>query len=175
MECPLDILVTQSFTVKNRCLKLTVNENLPGNFSWIEKSKIAGCARPVTEGELKAAMEEGVRAIISLTGTPLNTDVVSQLGFEYMHSHISGAPSIEQLEEIIKFIEQKNAQSKPVLVHCGEGKGRTGTVLAAYLVYHGMSADEAIRSVREKRPGSIESPDQENAIREFEKYLKKRS
>jgi len=153
---------------------LTVSTNLPGNFSWLEKSKIAGCARPVTEGELKAVKEQGIQAIVSLTGTPLNPDAVSRIGFEYLHSHISGAPSIKQLDHIIQFVERENAQSKPVLVHCGEGKGRTGTVLAAYLVYHGLSADEAIRMVREKRPGSIENLEQENAIREFEKHLKKR-
>jgi len=153
---------------------LTVSTNLPGNFSWLEKSKIAGCARPVTEGELKAVKEQGIQAIVSLTGTPLNPDAVSRIGFEYLHSHISGAPSIKQLDHIIQFVERKNAQSKPVLVHCGEGKGRTGTVLAAYLVYHGLSADEAIRMVREKRPGSIENLEQENAVLEFEKHLKKR-
>ena len=153
---------------------MTANSNLPGNFSWLEKSKIAGCARPVTEAELKAVKEEGVQAIISLTGTPLNPDIVSRIGFEYLHSHISSVPGIEQLDEIVKFVEQMNAQSRSVLVHCGEGKGRTGTVLAAYLVYHGLSADEAIRMVREKRPGSIENLEQENAVREFEKYLKKR-
>lgn len=153
---------------------MTVSTNLPGNFSWLEKSKIAGCARPVTEGELKAVKEQGIQAIVSLTGTPLNPDAVSRIGFEYLHSHISGAPSIKQLDHIIQFVERKNAQSKPVLVHCGEGKGRTGTVLAAYLVYHGLSADEAIRMVREKRPGSIENLEQENAVLEFEKHLKKR-
>jgi atypical dual specificity phosphatase len=128
----------------------------------------------VTEGELKAVKEQGIQAIVSLTGTPLNPDAVSRIGFEYLHSHISGAPSIKQLDHIIQFVERKNAQSKPVLVHCGEGKGRTGTVLAAYLVYHGLSADEAIRMVREKRPGSIENLEQENAVLEFEKHLKKR-
>ena len=128
----------------------------------------------MTEAELKAVKEQGVQAIVSLTGTPLSPNVVSRLGFEYLHSHISGAPSIEQLDHIIQFVERENAHSKPVLVHCGEGKGRTGTVLAAYLVYHGLSADEAIRVVREKRPGSIENLEQENAIREFEKHLKKR-
>ena len=153
---------------------MTVSTNLPGNFSWLEKSKIAGCARPVTEGELKAVKEQGIQAIVSLTGTPLNPDAVSRIGFEYLHSHISGAPSIKQLDHIIQFVERENAQSKPVLVHCGEGKGRTGTVLAAYLVYHGLSADEAIRMVREKRPGSIENLEQENAVLEFEKHLKKR-
>lgn len=146
---------------------------LPKNFSWLEQGKVAGCARPETEAELEGVKQQGVRAIVSLTGTPLNPEVVNRLEFDYSHSHISGAPNVEQLDEILKFIEQKNAQSKPVLVHCGEGKGRTGTVLAAYLVHHGLSADEAIHVVREKRPGSIENLEQETAIREFEKHLKK--
>ena len=146
----------------------------PRNFSWLEQGKVAGCARPETEAELEVVKQQGGRAIVSLTGTPLNPEVVNRLGFDYLHSHISGAPSVEQLDDILKFIEQKNTQSKPVLVHCGEGKGRTGTVLAAYLVHHGLSADEAIRVVREKRPGSIENLEQENVIHELEKHLKKR-
>ena len=128
----------------------------------------------MTEGELRAVKEEGIRAIVSLTGTPLPPGVVRELGFEYKHSHISDfqAASLEQLNEIIRFIDEKIAQSKPVMVHCGEGKGRTGSILAAYLVSHGLGADEAIRLVREKRPGSIESTEQEEAIRSFEAHLK---
>jgi atypical dual specificity phosphatase len=145
---------------------------LPRNFSWLIESKLAGCARPESEAELHGLMSVGVKAIISLTGTPLYPEPVNRLGFEYLHSHISGAPSPIQLHEIIQFIEEQNAQSKPVLVHCAEGKGRTGTVLAAYLVYKGLSADDAIKKVREERPGSIENLDQENAIRIFERTLR---
>jgi len=142
---------------------------LPKNFSWLELSKLAGCARPESEAELKAVKEQGIRAIISLTGTPLIPDVIRRLGFDYLHSHMSGSPTTKQLEELVEFIEHEINQSKPVLVHCGEGKGRTGTVLAAYLVKHGLSADEAIRSVREKRPGSIQTVEQEKALEELEK------
>jgi atypical dual specificity phosphatase len=145
---------------------------LPKNFSWLDRSKLAGCARPETESELRALRRQGVEAIISLTGTPLLPSTVNRLGFEYLHSHISGTASPVQLHDIIQFIEEENAKGKPVLVHCGEGKGRTGMVLAAYLVYHGISADEAIKQVRSKRPGSIENLDQENAVRVFERNLK---
>ena len=148
---------------------------LPKNFGWLLHSKLAGCARPETEAELKALRKEGIDAIISLTGTPLLPSVVEKLGFDYLHSHISGTASPMQLHDIIQFVEEKNAKGKAVLVHCGEGKGRTGMVLAAYLVYHGKSADEAIRQVRSLRPGSIENPDQENAIRMFERSLKQMS
>ena len=148
---------------------------LPKNFGWLVPAKLAGCARPETEAELKALRREGIKAIISLTGTPLIPSIVSKLGFDYMHAHISGSASPVQLHDIVQFVEEKNARGEAVLVHCGEGKGRTGMVLAAYLVYHGASTDEAIKQVRAKRPGSIENPDQEIAVKMFERSLKQMS
>ena len=149
-----------------------MSDNLPKNFSWLERSKLAGCARPESKGELLALKEQGIKAIVSLTGTPLNPEMVNELGFEYLHSHMSAEPTIEQLSEILRFVERMNAQSKPALVHCGEGKGRTGTVLAAYLIYHGQGADEAVNKVREMRPGSIQTTEQEKALRKFEQHVK---
>jgi atypical dual specificity phosphatase len=142
---------------------------LPKNFSWLVESRLAGCARPETEAELKALRSVGIRAIVSLTGTPLNPEPVNTLGLDYLHSHISGAPSLLQLSEIIEFIDARNAESKPVVVHCGEGKGRTGTVLAVYLVSRGVTANKAIERIRELRPGSIQTLEQENVIRLYEK------
>ena len=146
---------------------------LPKNFSWLIEARLAGCARPEAEAELRALRNLGIRAIVSLTGTPLNPEPVKALGFDYLHSHISGAPSPLQLSEIIEFINARSSESKPVVVHCGEGKGRTGTVLAAYLVSRGVTADKAIERIRELRPGSIQTLEQENVIRLYEKTLGK--
>ena len=145
---------------------------LPKNFSWLEQDKVAGCARPESEAELEGLKRQNVKAIVSLTGTPLNPAIVTRLGFEYLHAHVSGPPTINQLDEIVQFIESKNAEGKPVLIHCGEGTGRTGTVLAAYLVYHGMAAEEAMKRVRQLRPGSIQNLEQENAVRQYEKTIR---
>jgi atypical dual specificity phosphatase len=144
---------------------------LPRNFSWIEFSVIAGCGRPESVVELERAKNEGVEAIISLTSTPLNPTIINRLGLAYLHSPLSTVPSIQQLTRVVQFVESQKSQSHPVLVHCGEGIGRTGTVLAAYLVYHGKHADDAIRVVREKRSGSVQTVEQENALREFEKVV----
>ena len=154
-------------------MNLSVRSVLPKNFSWLEQDKVAGSARPESQEELEALKKEGIKAIVSLTGTPLNPEVVSRLGFEYLHVHISGAPTINLLDEIVRFIDLKNGESKAVLIHCGEGIGRTGTVLAAYLVYHGMAAEEAIKRVRQLRPGSIQNLEQENAVREYEMTIRK--
>ena len=144
---------------------------LPRNFSWMESSVIAGCGRPESVIELEAAKKEGVAAVVSLTSTPLNPEVINRLGFAYLHSPLSTMPSTQQLTQITHFIDSQKSQSHPVLVHCGEGKGRTGTVLAAYLVYQGMHADDAIQLVREKRPGSIQTAEQENLVHDFEKVV----
>ena len=145
---------------------------VPGNLSWLEVGKLAGCARPQSEAELEGVKTYGIRSIVSLASTSLSPEIMNRLGFSYLHSPISGAPSIEQVKHIMDFMERSLNQSKPVLVHCAEGKGRTGTILAAYLVSHGVRADDAIEAVRQKRPGSIQSVEQENAVHEFEQFLR---
>jgi atypical dual specificity phosphatase len=59
---------------------------------------------------------------------------------------------VEQAPTMIHFYLEKNM---PVAVHCIAGLGRTGTILACFLVREGMSADEAITAIRRWRPGSI--------------------
>ena len=58
-------------------------------------------------------------------------------------------------------------------VHCAMGRGRTGTMLACYLVAkEGYSGDQAIEETRKRRRGSIETQRQAQAVRDFEIYLK---
>ncbi|MGO9644315.1 MAG: dual specificity protein phosphatase 23 [Candidatus Bathyarchaeia archaeon] len=152
---------------------LSNDSPIPDNFSWLDPSKLAGSARPENERELEGLKKLGIKAIVSLTEDPLDLEV-DRLGFDYLSSPITDfeAPSQDQLGEIIQFIEDSISESKPVLVHCAAGKGRTGTVLAAYLVYHGKSAEEAINQVRAMRPGSIEMPVQQDAVRLYAKTYK---
>jgi len=59
------------------------------------------------------------------------------------------------------------------MVHCAAGKGRTGTILAAYMMkFKGMNAKSAAEKIRSMRPGSIENGPQEIVLSMFEKYLR---
>ena len=84
-------------------------------------------------------------------------------------------PSLEQIERIVRFIEdERKTWERPVVVTCYAGLGRTGTVLACYLVYAGYTPDKAISQIRDLRPGSIQTRGQEEAIHQYAELLRSR-
>jgi Predicted protein-tyrosine phosphatase len=100
---------------------------------------------------------------------------LKERGIELLHSPIKNynAPTIEQVEFILNWINQKLREGKRVMVHCRGGQGRTGTIIASYLMHeYGYTAEEAINFVRSLRPGSIENYSQVRFLRFYENYLK---
>lgn len=60
-----------------------------------------------------------------------------------------------------------------VAVHCMHGHGRTGTLLACYLVKtQKIPGVDAIKKIREMRKGSIETTEQEKAVVQFYQHTK---
>jgi len=141
----------------------------PYGFSWVDQPHLAAMARPEEYDDLLWLREQGIELIISLTEDPLRRDWLIEAGLLALHVPIADmdAPSLEQLREIISAIGKARERNMAVAVHCHAGKGRTGTILAAYLVDKGYSAGDAINAIRELRPGSVETESQEQAIAEF--------
>lgn len=140
---------------------------LPPNFGWLDAGRVAGMGCPRV-AELPAVVAEGIGAVLSLTSRPLPPDAEA-LGLVLRHDPVADftPPSPEQLLAIVRWMRSQVEAGRAVAVHCMAGLGRTGTVLAAWRVAEGLPPELAIADVRRRRPGSIETRGQEDAIFEF--------
>lgn len=142
-------------------------------FYWVDEGRLAGSAYPAKCLEWMYA-RQGIRAILSLE--PLTSDdavKARNLGMQVYSVSIqdftAGTP--DQRIKVLRLIDQLLKQGLPTLVHCKGGLGRTGMILALYLIKHkGLKPDIAIEQIRELREGSIEpGTGQEEVIHSAEK------
>jgi atypical dual specificity phosphatase len=137
------------------------------NFDWIVEGQVAAMARPWRE-DFDELRRLGITALLSMSERPVNepgADGFARLSLPVRDFH---APSLGQLEAAVEFVEAAVNSGGACAVHCGAGLGRTGTVVAAWLVRRGRSAREAIAEVRRARPGSVETREQEAAVVAYE-------
>lgn len=157
-------------------------------FYWLIDGALAGCPRPgsrrgeradgdASEEREAAALDEdllwlrgrGIRALLSLTETPLEAHALARYDFATVHLPVDDlhAPTPAQLHYALAFIDRQQALGSPVAVHCLIGQGRTGTVLAAHRIRAGSTPDAAIAELRALSPGAISAAEQEAALRAF--------
>ena len=81
-------------------------------------------------------------------------------------------PSMDLLLLIVQTaIHEINENGVKVAMHCHAGYGRTGTTIACIMIAkESMSAETAIKQVREKRPGSVQTQRQVDIIGAFESH-----
>ena len=146
----------------------------PDKFSWVIENKLAGSGIPTSIDEVQWTIEQGVKSIVTIREEPLADNWIKDVNYLHVMSNDMGVPEFNDLTHAVDFIHRRITNNEPVLVHCLAGMGRTGVVLACYLVkYQNMSADEATKKIREERPGSIQSYSQEEIIFRFEKSLQR--
>jgi atypical dual specificity phosphatase len=137
--------------------------------AWLEEGRLAACRYPRSESALRELTTHGVTLLVNLHERPHPQTTLPRHGLSQLHLPFEDftPPTPAQLDTGVAAIEQALADGKTVAVHCGAGLGRTGTLLACYLVKRGLAADAAIARVRTARPGSIETAQQELAVQHY--------
>ena len=110
----------------------------------------------------------------TLTEGPLPKEFLDGTGMASLHVQMfdHAPPSQEALSKAVQHLSTEIEKGNVVVVHCLAGQGRTGSVLAAYMIEHeGKGVDEAISQLRKSRPGSVERS-QEGSVREYAQSLK---
>ncbi|MFQ5940283.1 MAG: dual specificity protein phosphatase family protein [Nitrososphaerales archaeon] len=145
----------------------------PTNFSWVIDGMLAGSGMPTSKEELDWVRESGIEAVLTLTEETLPEEWLDKIDYLHVPTINGAAPDIENIERAADFIDKNLKNNKSTMVHCAAGRGRSGTILAAYMMkFKGMGAKNAIQMIRKMRPGSVENGSQEIALSLFDKYLK---
>jgi len=137
------------------------------NLFWVRT--IAGSGVPRSYYDIEWLIAHNIQAILSLTIAPLPPDWLRH--FRSLHLPITDftPPTLDQFHAGVDFLNACLTHEETPVVHCGMGYGRTGTMLAAWLISQGVTASDAIKEVRSARPGAIETPAQETSLFDFER------
>ena len=158
-------------------------------FYWLIEGELAGCSRPggtrqfhagsprtedehstrgdALDADLAWLRGRRIGALLSLTEEPLDEAVLARHELAALHLPVPDmtAPFPEQFARALDFIDEQRSLGRAVAVHCLMGQGRTGAILAAYLIRRGSNADDAVGRLRAICPGAVESPEQQRALR----------
>jgi atypical dual specificity phosphatase len=142
---------------------------MPMPFVHPERRLARGGTLNAFDDELSALHSAGVRAVVSLLNIPSDGPVFESAGFKFLCLPVpdGGAPTMVQAAEFVRFVAEQRAVLRPVAVHCEAGLGRTGTMLAIYLISQGETVEAAIRRVRAVEKVAVETVRQIQFLEQF--------
>ncbi|CAL4131762.1 unnamed protein product [Meganyctiphanes norvegica] len=155
---------------------LAASGSPPYNFSWVEPGRICASAWPQTLANVIFLKSEGVGHCVTLSRDKRPPAGTTERGIQCHLIDVPEflAPTMTQIDNFIGICDWSRSAGLAVCVHCRMGRGRTGTMLACYLVkYFNKTPQEAIAQIRQLRPYSIETREQEYAVEDYYEYIRR--
>lgn len=145
----------------------------PRGFLWLQRGSLAGTPLPGVfhdiNYDLAALRRVGVTRLITLVEQPLDDRQLAPFGIRSTWHPVAdmAAPSLMESIVVCGQISRLIEDGEVVAVHCLAGLGRTGTVLAAYLIWQGSTALDALNAVRRVEPRWVQSQVQVDFLEKF--------
>jgi protein-tyrosine phosphatase len=138
--------------------------------NWITQNLATGYA-PMSHAELSSIKAQGIDAIINLCAEFSDLHLIEEkAGFEvyYLPVWDEEPPRIEEMEKGLGWLDEAIYLGKKILVHCRHGIGRTGTLVASYMIRRGMPLKSAEKKLK-KFPASPTSYGQWKLLKKYGK------
>ena len=146
----------------------------PTNFTWLVRGRLGGSPCPGLNdsfaSDAEALKRVGITLVVTLTKEwEPPTELFAEFGLKNIFVPIPdmGAPTIAQAEGACKLVEDALSAGETVLFHCRAGRGRTGTLLAALLIWFNPDFDTAISRIKATNRYWIESAEQMKFLAQF--------
>ena len=147
----------------------------PRNFLWVKKGRLAGTPKPGiltdVDYDMSALKRVGVTHLVNLMETRFSKKLLDKYQINGIHFPIKdmGVPSLHDAKAFCQHMESLMAEGEVLALHCKAGLGRTGTMLAAILIWEGKTALEALEKVRCIEPRWVQSEEQVEFLSDFAK------
>ncbi len=143
---------------------------------WFDARRLetAGAAVEAFDDDLRLIHDAGLRAVVSMLEMSPYIPVMENSGLRHLSLPVPDGfpPSAAQARDFVRFTDEQLEAGRPVVAHCAAGLGRTGTILAAYLIARGATVLEAIDQVRQAQPAAIETMAQIDFLEEWEQLCR---
>jgi protein-tyrosine phosphatase len=139
---------------------------------WITE-KIAVGTAPSSKAALKTIQRAGVEVILNLCAECGNLHEVERAaGFIVYWLPISDGyvPELDEMDDALEWLNSHIESGKKALVHCRFGVGRSGTVIAAYLLKKGLSLNHVLEKMK-RTPAAPTNRDQIKLLFEYAQKL----